>query len=329
MVKIVKMGIFVIFAVFLSRDLCYGAARGGDQLGHSAGRAIAFREISNLRPVGGPGLIGGDPVKPEDWAVFYTTQGNSRCTGTLIGPQVVASAAHCMSNGGALSLNYKGKVYFGKCSHAPEYRGNSTADWALCKLSEKIPDAIAESILTDPKAVTVGSSIRLMGYGCIRTGGGGGNDGVLRSNLAKVTKIPSGRDYDTVTEDKAALCYGDSGGPSWYEKDGKRLQVAINSRGNIRDTSYLSTISAAPALTFYRKFAADNGVQICGLDGVGKGCREKPTPPPPELPQHCKDLQGAHWGVLSQCMFSSPMPVEEQCNRAMGLATWCLNARLQ
>ena len=162
-------------------------------------------------------LIGGGVVTPEEYpGVFYTRQGNSRCTGTVIGSRVVASAAHCMSNGGSLELTHAGKTYRGKCTHAPEYRNNSTADWALCLLSEEIPDAIAESINIDTARLKIGGEIVLMGYGCVQNGGGGGNDGKLRTGRAPISRLPSGTNYDIVTKGKSALCYGDSGGPSFY-----------------------------------------------------------------------------------------------------------------
>jgi hypothetical protein len=72
-------------------------------------------------------LIGGNVATSEEYpGVFYTSQGGSRCTGTVIGSRVVASAAHCMRNGGSLTLTYKDVTYSGRCTHSPRYAGNST-----------------------------------------------------------------------------------------------------------------------------------------------------------------------------------------------------------
>jgi hypothetical protein len=222
-------------------------------------------------------LIGGQPVTPEDWpGVFYTSQGGSRCTGTVIGERVVASAAHCMGNGGTLTLQYQGQTYSGRCTHATQYRNNSTADWALCLLDTAIPDAIAETVNVDPARVAMGDTMTLMGYGCIRNGGGGGNDGTLRMGTAPITRLPSGTNHDTVTRGSAALCFGDSGGPAFVtdEETGKRYQTGINSRGNISDTSYLSSLHVETALTFYRTWSETNGVKICGVHEDAAGCRQ-------------------------------------------------------
>jgi len=223
-------------------------------------------------------LIGGVVTSAEYPGVFYTRQGSSRCTGTVIGQRVVVSAAHCMSNGGALELTHAGKVYKGKCTHAPEYRGNSTADWALCLLSEEIPDAIAESINVDASRLAVGGQIVLMGYGCVQNGGGGGNDGKLRVGAAPITRLPSGTNYDIVTRGKSALCYGDSGGPSFYvdSETGERWQTGVNSRGDIQTTSYLSSLHNQTVQRFLSTWSDSNGVLICGVHAAAPGCREIP-----------------------------------------------------
>jgi hypothetical protein len=231
-------------------------------------------------------LIGGQEVGPNDYpGVFYTAQGPYRCTGTLIGSRVVASASHCMDDGGELTLEYKGKQYTGTCTHAPEYgsdqSGNPTADWALCLLSEGIPDAIAESVNTDANRVTKGTELTLTGYGCTQPGGGGddGEQPKLRVGHAPITEVPWSTDtynsYDLVTTGSSALCFGDSGGPSFVvdATTGKRYQTGINSRGNISDTSYLSALHVPSAQAFYKSWAEQNGVKICGIHSDATGCR--------------------------------------------------------
>lgn len=221
-------------------------------------------------------LIGGTPATPGEWpGVFYTSQGNSRCTGTVIGSRVVASAAHCMSNGGRLTLTYKGETFSGVCEHATQYRSNSTADWALCLLDRALPDPIAESVNVDAARVATGKELVLMGYGCVQNGGGGGNDGTLRIGKAPVTSMPSGTNYDIVTRGRSALCFGDSGGPSFVvDAEGKRWQTGINSRGNISDTSYLSSLHVGVAKAFYEGWAQRKAVTICGIHADAEGCRQ-------------------------------------------------------
>jgi hypothetical protein len=146
-----------------------------------------------------------------------------------------------------------------------------------------------ENLNTDPTAVKVGDEILLTGYGCVRQGGGGGNDGTYRIGEAKVSKVGKGDsakgDNDIVAKNGAALCFGDSGGPAFKYLDAgktKRVMISINSRGNIRDTSYLSSVSTPRAKGFISIWSAAKGVKLCGYHADAKGCRDaKPDPTDP------------------------------------------------
>jgi hypothetical protein len=224
-------------------------------------------------------LIGGAVSTGVYSGVFYTKQGSSRCTGTVISDRVVATAAHCVSNGGSLTLEYKSVTYKGTCTRSAKYSNNSTADWALCLLSKPIPDAIAESVLDDGSVLDIGGEITLMGYGCTKAGATGGNDGKLRVGKAEISGTPSGSDYDVVTDSGASICEGDSGGPSFYTdpESGRRYQLGINSRrsGDFK-TSYLSSLFVSPAQAFYLDWAEKKSVKICGLHDDATGCAQTP-----------------------------------------------------
>lgn len=259
----------LVFALSFSSAL----AHAGNQV-KVLGTSARHLELTALDAEFSTKLIGGNVVDFAEYpGVFYTSQGSSRCTGTLVGTRVVATAAHCVANGGTLSLKYNKVTYSGKCTRAAGYRNNTTADWALCLLSQPITDPIAETVNTDATRLAVGNNITLMGYGCIAPGGSGGNDGKLRLGKAPIRSLPSGKSYDIVTVGKAALCYGDSGGASFVEVDGKRYQTGINSRGDISKTSYLSALHVTPAQDFYRQFAETNEVTICGIHEDAEGCR--------------------------------------------------------
>jgi len=273
----------ILIAAALMASPVFAATQKGTVLPKApvlAKGTVLGKEIRNLKLEQDPSvqaeLIGGTVVTPGKFpGVFYTRQGSSRCTGTVIGSRVVISAAHCMSNGGSLELTHAGKTYKGKCTHAPEYRKNSTADWALCLLADEITDPIAESINTDASRVKVGGQIVLMGYGCIKNGGGGGNDGKLRVGTAPITRMPSGTNFDIVTRGASALCFGDSGGPSFFVDvdSGARWQTGVNSRGDIKTTSYLSSMHNQTVQKFITSWSASKGVKICGLHADATGCR--------------------------------------------------------
>jgi hypothetical protein len=312
------------FGILLSAILAPGAA--------AAPRppAVLGAPVDHLEMVQLPrqtDLIGGVEVSRETYpGVFYTSQGSSRCTGTLVAADVVASAAHCMSDGGTLSLDYKGKRYTGRCSHHPEYRRNSTADFALCRLTEALPDAVAESLNQDGARLKVGGALRLMGYGCTRAGGGGGNDGKLRSDFAPIVRLPreAQKDYDVQTRGNVALCFGDSGGPAFYEEAGKRWVTTVNSRGDIRTTSYLPAWHTDAA----KRFLASYPVPICGVSPQAKGCRQ--AAPGPQLPKACQAVvESRAVETWRDCLLATPQPTELACEAALDAMAACYDARVE
>ena len=234
----------------------------------NASHSISFLQLPNIDEVQ-PTLIGGTPVDPKKFpAVLYTRQGGSRCTSTLIGDRTLITASHCVDDGGSAQFTIAGVNYSSKCNHHPDYDNNQTADWALCYVDKSVKNVNFESLSMNSAIPKVGEQILLTGYGCIKEGGGGGNDGILRIGHVEVIKTPNNGNWDIVTKGKTALCFGDSGGPAFYESNGKRWQISVNSRGNIKDTSYLSKTLANPVFSdWIAKWAANHSTNICGVSG--------------------------------------------------------------
>lgn len=255
-------------------------------------------------------LIGGTPADRTEWPASFTTrQGNSRCTGTLIGPMVLQIAAHCVGNGRNASLEVNNENFTGPCTHAPGYQNDPTADWALCRMNKQVPVKWYESVLkpSESNLIQVGTKLILAGMGGTQPGsGGGGNDDVFRVGEAPVTRLPNIRSNDIVTKGSVALAYGDSGGSAfWQDAKGILKVAAVNSRGDIRTTSYLSAVYTQEANKFYTDWSAKNTAPICGLDDNVEGCRgDDPTPPPPQspVPAWCK----AVYDYVGLCIFGNP-----------------------
>lgn len=209
-------------------------------------------------------IINGHPVDPAQWPnVLMLEVSASKCSAVVVGPRTVVTTAHCASVSRGL-VTIEGKPIAVELHRHPGYSlfgagpdiavGFAEEDWSLPPLP--VGDE-----------VNVGDPITLVGFGCTQSGGGGGNDGVLREGRTQVTGF-SGHDVVTRSAGGAALCYGDSGGPAVRDsEEGPRL-IGVNSKGNIRDTNYSTHLGDPEIWNFLREIAEEHGTVICGVNGT-------------------------------------------------------------
>jgi secreted trypsin-like serine protease len=179
-------------------------------------------------------MVGGAPLAQPDVArhivLIVGSRGNS-CTGVVIAPEVVLTAAHCVPPG----ADYKWVDF--DASNTPTLHGiaaierhpnfsmktflnsRATADVALVKLAKPLPPKFAPTQLAAaPKTPLVGDRLLVVGYG-LTVRGDGKSGGKVRTATLAVTGKPGNlqiRLIDPATANARpglGACTGDSGAP--------------------------------------------------------------------------------------------------------------------
>lgn len=199
-------------------------------------------------------LIGGKASEtfPE---VVRLQAGEKTCTGTIIGPRTVVSAAHCVTDDSPYFV-HGGRKYFVK--YIVSDQKDAGHDVALAVTEKKIHNAIFARIGVGLKH---GMQILLAGFGCTRKGG---KPGGLHVGKTKIV----GMDDDHVLASSphgSVLCEGDSGGPAFALEGVSRRLVAINSLSDIRKLNLNVRLDSRLSHAFLKTAARLHRLEICGL----------------------------------------------------------------
>ena len=220
-------------------------------------------------------------VDPRLWpASLYSFFDGGSCTSTLVGSQVILTAAHCVSNGSTVDFAIGGRQYRAICEQAPGYPSDTSEDYALCAVNRPVTGVRFERINTDSNRIGPGWGLLLTGFGCITSGRTGGDDGVYRVGVVKVERMPSGSSNYIEARGEVALCFGNSGGPSFLEDGKARWQISVTSRINngpggvgLGKDTLLSSTSTPAAINFFVSWSRRNSLAICGIHSVAQDCR--------------------------------------------------------
>lgn len=234
----------------------------------------------------GDSILGGQPRPQSDGSVALMLGDSPFCSGVLISPHVVLTAAHCIPGADLEEF----QVYFGWDVSEPGVSievaatrihpswSESANDLGLIALAEPAPDSpVPLATSSRVSEFSAGDQIWLVGFGRDQSG----RPGTKNESLAQIEAI--GDSSIELVPLPGITCDGDSGGPLLAPTaTGDREIVGIHSRSNCIDTAYEERVDVHIS-DFIQPFVSEReAAPIC--DGcpsparITGGCSTSQTP---------------------------------------------------
>ncbi|WP_441241322.1 S1 family peptidase [Tardiphaga sp. 768_D3_N2_1] len=234
---------------------------------------IASIALASLISIPASALVGGANVRDDEIGRAVITIVGSRgnfCSGALIAPTLVLSAAHCVTPG----ASYKIVLYDAqkqpqllavkRVADHPQFNAQgikahrASADVALLQLADPLPGKTALPLGVPTEPFAAGQSYLVAGIG-VAARGDGKSGGTVRAAQLTSTSHPGKLQIRLVdpatdnTRDGLGACTGDSGGPVLQQQNGRNVVIGVVSWSTgAKSSAGCGGLTGVTPLTLYR-----------------------------------------------------------------------------
>jgi secreted trypsin-like serine protease len=217
---------------------------------------LSFTSASAAADPGADGVVGGEPVPGWAWPDAVAVLGpGGRCTGTLVAPDVVLTAGHCIDVEprtvviGATDLADVAdgeRIAVAWAEAYPDWETSYDVGVVVLARAATTPVRAVARACTARTALARGREITIVGYG--RSSNTGAStatkhaaaiavtDPACRTDASCQPSIDPGGEF-IAGGGGVDACFGDSGGPAYAEVGGATVVVGVVSRGLVGDTA--------------------------------------------------------------------------------------------